>query len=751
MNSHQSTVRCASAPTIGDGGQSGCRPAEIAAIEDFWSKQSDEMVLRTIDAFPALATDKSLLLDLVLKEYKLRGEQRPVSRDEFCEQFHCLGESMERSIVRALEVQAYLDEHRELLGLITDFEWPKPGDNLQGFQVVEELGRGALARAYLCRESDLGQRNVVLKIARGSGYEADFLGRLDHPNIVPIYSVRNEANQAVSCICMPFRGRSTLQDLVDHVRKHGIPKCASAITEIALLALPPIERQECVQSLQSARRWRLDFSGYVDGVLQIAIQLADALAHSHEVGVYHGDLKPSNVLLTPDGRPLLIDFNLAADRDSGASPLGGTLAYMPPEQLVAVGSDCHSGQFRYDARSEVYSFGTFVFELLTGTPPFPIDATSSSPKVVAREMLRQQRNSMPRIRDVNPHVNIQLEQLVSQCLAIDPNDRPKSMLELRRRLKLQSAFPARLQRYSDSRPTFTKVLLIVSALMAVGCALYFLLRPPLHARQLASGIALRQANDFESAVANFDNAMKHESQRHNALYERAHTYLKQGKLSDAMSDFAAVWKEYADPRAAAWVGYCFNRQGNPSLAIPWYENALKCGFETVGLYNNLGMSYAMGHSAAGPGSQFSLAHAHLQKALARNPSSRIVRSNLVTLVLMHPEHCTGPKLRQATSHLEFLQSATPRNQRLMADSVQLYGLLSLTDESFVDRAIEAIELSLESGNGPTARELSASPRFDRLRHDSRFSTLQSSAPTAIAFTERADLGMFIVPVPSDEK
>jgi hypothetical protein len=87
----------------------------------------------------------------------------------------------------------------------------------------------------------------------------------------------------------------------------------------------------------------------------------------------------------------------------------------------------------------------------------------------------------------------------------------------------------------------------------------------------------------------------------------------------------------------------------------------------------------------------------------------------------------------------------------MADSVQLYGLLSLTDEGFVDQAIEAIELSHQSGNGPTARELSASPRFDRLRLDSRFSTLQSSAPTAIAFIERADLGMFIVPVPSDEK
>ena len=86
---------------------------------------------------------------------------------------------------------------------------------------------------------------------------------------------------------------------------------------------------------QPRHRWLNVFrrQTYVDGVLKIAIQMAEALEAAHEQGILHGDLKPSNVLLTPEGRPLLLDFNLSQDFVLSPGVCGGTLPYMPPEYL----------------------------------------------------------------------------------------------------------------------------------------------------------------------------------------------------------------------------------------------------------------------------------------------------------------------------------------------------------------------------------------------------------------------------------
>ena len=75
---------------------------------------------------------------------------------------------------------------------------------------------------------------------------------------------------------------------------------------------------------------------YVDGVVHLGVQLADALAHSHGRGIYHRDLKPSNVLMTPEGRPLLLDFNLSVDGRLLTGKVGGTVPYMAPEELATL-------------------------------------------------------------------------------------------------------------------------------------------------------------------------------------------------------------------------------------------------------------------------------------------------------------------------------------------------------------------------------------------------------------------------------
>ena len=100
------------------------------------------------------------------------------------------------------------------------------------------------------------------------------------------------------------------------------------------------------------------------------VQLADALDHTHRHGVLHLDLKPTNILLTPEGRPLLLDFNLAIEDPARRSVLGGTLPYMSPEQDSPTLLDGGENASAVDCRSDVYSLGVVFCELLSGAIPF---------------------------------------------------------------------------------------------------------------------------------------------------------------------------------------------------------------------------------------------------------------------------------------------------------------------------------------------------------------------------------------------
>jgi serine/threonine protein kinase len=326
---------------------------------------------------------------------------------------------------------------------------PEAGQTFLGFKLVRELGRGAFARVFLAHQSDLADRTVVLKVSADTGRESLTLAQLHHPNIVPIHSAHRSGR--LQALCMPYLGAVTLADVYHDLTGlasrpnsgRGLVSTLPALKASTVRYQParppaaapgaatpttPAAAAEPVTALT-----RLEGLGYVEAVLTLGVQLGDGLVHAHDRGVVHRDVKPANVLLTDEGRPMLLDFNLAADarlRDRPASEVvGGTLPYMSPEQL-----DVLAGRDRpVDARSDLYSLGVILFELLTLTRPFPVHKQTTGAALA--QMLADRNRPLPRLRPYSRLVGHAVESIVRHCLEPDPARRYQSARELKEDLE----------------------------------------------------------------------------------------------------------------------------------------------------------------------------------------------------------------------------------------------------------------------------------------------------------------------------
>jgi serine/threonine protein kinase len=313
---------------------------------------------------------------------------------------------------------------------------PRVGDTVMGFKLVAELGRGAFARVYRAEQQSLAGREVALKITFRPTREAERLARLQHTNIVPVYSVH--ADGPAQLICMPFLGRTTVADLIRAHRFDGPPRSAARrSTARAALSTAADGGRSASKSLpDSGGRsrppvWTWDAAepppivGDPVAVLEFLRQLADGLGHAHARGILHLDLKPANVLLADSGEPMLLDFNLSLDaRDPDRDMVGGTMPYMAIEQLLDM-RDRGSGVI--DGRADLFALGVMAFEMLTGGLPFAVEAG----KARDIDALVAARRAGPlSLRAANPLVTPAVEAIVFKLLAAEPEHRYQTADEL---------------------------------------------------------------------------------------------------------------------------------------------------------------------------------------------------------------------------------------------------------------------------------------------------------------------------------
>ncbi|HTF90255.1 MAG TPA: serine/threonine-protein kinase [Planctomycetota bacterium] len=404
---------------------------------------------------------------------------------------------LEQAVVRACEsAPESAAEIRRRIEVLRKYGLVRPSraadlqtfpDQLGGFRLLERLGGGGMGVVFRARQEALN-REVALKLIRPEQLyfplarerfrrETEAAARLQHPGIVPIHTVGEE--NGIPFFAMELVNGSTLADAVRELRAHNPEELDGSDLARAL--------QHCAQPWT---RWSesaaaLAFAGsFVESVLGLVVQLADALHHAHERGVLHRDVKPSNVAVTDEGRAMLFDFGLASLNDAPIrltqtrSELG-SLAYMSPEQL-------RGARGEIDRRSDVYSLGVTLYELLALQLPF----AESDPLETRRAILE----GAPRpLRSHNRAVSRELEIVCAKAMERDAARRYADAAAFARDLRnVQAgrqieARPAsaalQVRRFVQRHPIATTIL---AAMFVLPSALWW--QNSHHAREL--GIAL---------------------------------------------------------------------------------------------------------------------------------------------------------------------------------------------------------------------------------------------------------------------
>jgi serine/threonine protein kinase len=313
------------------------------------------------------------------------------------------------------------------------------GDQLDEFDLLAELGRGAFAKVFLARQISM-QRMVALKISADHSREAQTMAQLEHAYIVRVFDQRILPEKNLRLLYMQYVSAGTLEHVCAHVNNKDFG-ARSGASFIEVVDQQLTQKGELIPT-DSATRSNLKEASWPETVCWIGSRLAQALNYAHEKKVLHRDLKPANVLLAADLTPKLSDFNIAysseLDNATPAAYFGGTLVYMSPEQLEAYNPHHEREPESLDGPSDIFSLGVVLWELLTGKLPYKHVSIESGWQQTLDEMTELRRNGpdVDALKSITDGLPPGLSATLRKCLEPNPEDRFSTAGELARQLEL---------------------------------------------------------------------------------------------------------------------------------------------------------------------------------------------------------------------------------------------------------------------------------------------------------------------------
>ncbi len=534
------------------------------------------------------------------------------------------------SLLRRLELHRYFEEHPDIVDLLEPIPWPQVGDELGDAIVLAELGRGGVGRVYLAQDKTL-PRKIVVKVSAFEDGEASRLSRLEHPNVVPVYFVDEDIDTQLALMFMPYQGRHTLHDVLDAVfgDSTSIPsrqlRWASVLRslsrhescETAKPDSPPSDSAGFDSTgldstgLDSAMefdtsestRQRISSVAYTDGVLNVVATIAEALQYCHDRGVFHFDLKPSNVLLTDDGTPLLIDFGVGVDEDQ-PDLRGGTRPYMSPEQIQSL--LFLQTEHKPDGQSDVYSLALILCQLLTGQHPLHETAfVATEPQI----LLHQQEWDADAWGEAQ-QLPASVVNVIRQCLNVAPVERPTAG-EFAQQLRQIVDRPARIRRRAFIGVLGGGIALGAWGISRRGAGTSD--RTKEAAAAFEFGKMHLRSRQWDKAIADLGRAISIEGDNVRFLTARASAYCMRARdaldwkpklgvdpqrgwfagsrdIGLARNDYFAAHRVSDDPAIDACLAFCNYRLGHFRDAERYANRARKRGFENAVIANIEGIS-----------------------------------------------------------------------------------------------------------------------------------------------------------------
>jgi serine/threonine protein kinase len=314
----------------------------------------------------------------------------------------------------AADLRGHFALYRRLLGEPA----PVDGDRFGDYELLRPLGSGGMGTVWLARQRREGvDRTVALKMIRGGGLrsaearerfrrEARAAFRVEHPALCPVYDVGEV--EGTPYLAMRYVPGCTLAELVAAARRSGRP-----------LDLPGAPAT-ATRASTGSRGPRTGGGPPLERLLELFETLALALHAAHEAGLIHRDVKPGNVMVTPAGEPVLLDFGLvrtddeASDLTQSGQPLG-TPAYMAPEQIRG-----HGGEV--DRAADVYGLGATLYECLTLEPPFRAETREALYRAILDTPPRPARRSVRGLPK-------DLDAILETALRKEPRHRYRTALE----------------------------------------------------------------------------------------------------------------------------------------------------------------------------------------------------------------------------------------------------------------------------------------------------------------------------------